>query len=420
LEEIGRPVFGEDFGTAFYKFGPIWIGKIPDMIENRAYFPKISKAVERIRGYVAKEVVVGPEVVEYLESKADLSRLVYPMRNGVIERRDERGWRAAKELLRYSLLKHAPDKPGSFSGFYAVTALAAQAPTYMYEKFFQLHEEINKEEGLLVKALTIIPQPLAVAIAEKATVCTVLEAGHGNTQITPISKDVISGALIPLNRGGSDSDRISAQILKDLGYSDLAKEEKFVRLFKEAAGLVPRDLDKAISWAKENPNALVSSFQIPQTAVKIEMEDKGWLRFLIGEFYFDPRHEIFESYYSRGFSPPKDTLVAGEVIRGDVDLGEAIRISVSKTPVEIQPQLLKSVILSGGAFYWKVPPGLENIAVDSPTKIKLLLDRIGIKSEPKMVSDPQYSVWRGAIVYGYYLAEDYKWDWRQMEGWYYF
>lgn len=419
MEEIGRPVFGEDFGTAFYKFGPIWIGKIPDMIENRAYFPKISKAVERIRGYAAREVVVGPEVVEYLESKADLSRLVYPMRNGVIERTDERGWRAAKELLRYSLLKYAPEK-SLVEGFYAVTALAAQAPTYMYEKFFQLHEEINKEERRLVKALTIIPQPLAVAISEKATVCTVLEAGHGNTQITPISKDVISGALIPLNRGGSDSDKISAQILKDLGYSDLAKEEKFVRLFKEVAGLVPRDLDKAISWAKENPGSLASSFKIPQTTVKIEMNDKSWLRFLIGEFYFNPKHEIFESYYVRGFSPPKDTLVAGEVIRGDVDLGEAIRISVSKTPVEIQPQLLKKVILSGGAFYWKVPQGLENVVVDSPTKVKLLLERIGISSEPKMVRDPQFSVWRGAVVYGYYLAEDYRWDWRQMEGWYFF
>ncbi|RLG41012.1 MAG: hypothetical protein DRO05_05010 [Thermoproteota archaeon] len=389
------------------------------MIENRAYFPKISKAVERIRGYVAKEVVVGPEVTEYLESKADLSRLVYPMRNGVIERGDERGWRAAKELLRYSLLKYVPERPGNFDGFYAVTALAAQAPTYMYEKFFQLHEEINQEEGRLVKALTIIPQPLAVAIAEKATVCTVLEAGHGNTQITPISKDVIRGALIPLNRGGYDSDRISAQILKDLGYSDLAKEEKFVRLFKELAGLVPRDLEKAISWAKENPGALASSFQIPQTTVRIDMENKAWLRFLIGEFYFNPNHEIFESYYSRGFSPPKDTLVAGEVIRGNIDLGEAIHISVSKTPVEIQPQLLKKVILSGGAFYWKVPSGLEQVAVDSPTKIKLLLERLGITSEPKMVSDPQFSVWRGAIVYGYYLSEDYRWDWRRMEGWYF-
>lgn len=417
MEELEGQIFGEDLGTAFYKFGPMWIGKYPNIVENRAYFPKISKAVEKIRGYPGREVVVGPEVTEYLESRADLTRLIYPMRNGVIKPRDERGWRAAKELLRYSLLKYSSHYGKDFEGFSVVSALAAQAPTYMYERFFELHEQINEEEGKIIKALTVISQPLAVAIAEKATVCTVLEGGHGNTQITPISRDVIKSALIPLNRGGSDSDKISGQILKDLGYSDLAREEKFVRMFKELAGLVPRDLDRSISWAKENPGGVASTFEVPRTTVKIEMEKKAWLRFLIGQFFFGPGHEVFESYYSRGFTPPEDTLVGGEVVPGTTSLAEAIRLSVSKTPVEIQSQLLRSIILSGGAFNWKVPPGLEEIAVESATKLELQLSEFGTESKPRVIEEPQFSVWRGSIVYGYYLPESLEWNWKEMEGW---
>ncbi|MCS7103667.1 MAG: hypothetical protein NZ992_07300, partial [Candidatus Korarchaeum sp.] len=235
----------------------------PSIVENRGYFPRISKVSAEVRGIPVKEVVVGEEVSEYLESRADLTRLYYPMRNGVIERNDDRGWSVVKELVRYGLLKYHLGRADAlalpFTGFFVVAALAAQAPTYMYERLFEIHEEVNLEEGgNLVRAVTIIPQPLAVAIAEKAVACMVVEAGHGNTQITPISRDLIRAALIPLNRGGSDSDRITAQILKDLGYSDLAREEKFVKMFKEMVGLLPLELDKAISWAKDHPGALQS------------------------------------------------------------------------------------------------------------------------------------------------------------------
>ncbi len=425
MSVTSKPIFGSDFGTSYYKFGPWWLIKTgPDMIENRGYFPKVSKISAEIRGVEAKEVVVGNEVSEYLESRADLSRLYYPMRNGIVDRSDERGWKVIKELIRYGLLKYHPGKADTtgvpFNGFYVVAALAAQAPTYMYEKLFELHKEVNQEEGGdLVRAITIIPQPLAVAISEKAVTCVVVEAGHGNTQITPISRDVIKAALIPLNRGGSDSDRIAAQILRDIGYSDLAREEKLVRIFKESVGLLPIDLDRAINWTKEHPSALQSVFRIPGTTVEIDMGEKVWQRFLIGEFFFNPNHEIFESYYSRGFTPPKDTLAGGEIIPGNVSLAEAIRLAISRTPVELQSSISKNIILSGGAFNWAVPKGLEGIATDSPTKLKLMMKSIGLETQPKMVSNPQFSVWRGTIVYGMAIGQGVVWDWRKMEGWYY-
>ncbi len=417
-----RAVYAEDYGTSYFKFGPVWIGKYPEMVENRGYFPKISKAVAEIRGIEARTVVVGPEVSNYLESREELRRLYYPMRNGVIDRDDRNGWLIVKELTRYGLKKFAPvgrESPiGPFDGFYVVAALAAQAPRYMYEEIFSIHEEINSEEGgSLVKAVTIIPQPLAVAIAEKATTCTVLEAGHGNTQITPISRDVIRSALIPLNRGGADSNAITAQILKDLGYGNLAREEKFVRIFKEMAGLVPINLDEAVEWAKSHPGSLTSSFTVPGTTVKVDMGEKAWQRFLIGEYFFNPGHEMFESYYSVGFTPPRDTVLPGETIPGDVSLAEAILMAVRKTPVEIQPGLLSKILLSGGAFGWRVPAGLEGIAADATQKLETMLRSLGVSTSPKMVAEPQFSVWRGSMVYGLYLPERLRWSWKSMEGW---
>lgn len=230
---------------------------------------------------------------------------------------------------------------------------------------------------------------------------------------------MIRAALIPLNRGGYDSDRITSQILKDIGYSDLAREEKFVRIFKEMAGLVPLNLDKAIEWTKTHKGAVKNRFSIPGTTVSVDMGDKAWMRFLIGEFFFNPGHELYQSYYTRGFAPPADTVVGGEVIPGNVSIAEAIRLSISKTPVEIQSSLVRRIILSGGAFNWKVPDGMEGVAVSSPEKIRIQLRELGIDSQPSMISDPQFSVWRGSIIYGNYVPEDLTWDWSSLEGWMY-
>jgi len=418
-------VFGEDYGTSFVKFGPVWLGEKPDVIENRGYFPRVSRVLERISGVPVRKVVVGPDVADYLETREDLSRLVYPMRHGVIPEKDEKAWRVVKEVTRYALLKYAPKgvsiKAAVFEGFWCVAAIAAQAPRYMYEKLFAIHREINEEEGRnLVKAVTIIPQPLAVAIAHKAVSCVVVEGGHGNTQITPISRYVIRGALIPLNRGGSDANRMAAQILKDAGYGDLAVEERFVREFKEAIGLVPLDLGRAIEEAKKNPDKYRAFYRVPGTDIEVDLGKDSWQRFLIGEYIFNPAHEIFESYYTRGFPRPRDTrLPGGQIIEGMVDLAEAITRAVRKCSIEVQPRLYRQIILSGGNFAWTVPRGMEGVAVDSATKLRYMLAQKGVQANVKLTDKPQYGVWQGAIVYGLYVPADLKWDWNTMEGWVY-
>ncbi|MEM2041481.1 MAG: hypothetical protein QXI52_06220, partial [Nitrososphaerota archaeon] len=66
-----RFVFGSDYGTSDYKYGPITLGERPAIIENRGYLPEKSM-VSKILG-VEKDIVVGKEVSYFLESGADLS-----------------------------------------------------------------------------------------------------------------------------------------------------------------------------------------------------------------------------------------------------------------------------------------------------------------------------------------------------------
>ncbi|MDW8033439.1 MAG: hypothetical protein RMI79_00580 [Nitrososphaerota archaeon] len=409
-------VFGMDYGTSFFKYGPISLGETPEIIENRGYFPDKDAVMTRIMGD-GKDIIVGKDLPLYLEAREDLpSRLVYPFKNGIIEKNDNRAWQVVEEISRMALREYVPKEEG-FKGFHVVASLSAVAPRYMYEKLFDIYRKIDSEEHTIAAA-TIITQPLAVAISHKVPTSVVVESGHGNTQITPISRYPIRTAIIALNRGGGDANSITAEILKDSGYGDLAKEETVVRHVKEQIGLVPRKLEDAVRFGKNNPDKLATMINIPGTRLKITLEDNGWLRFLIGEYIFKPDHEMFQSYFTRGMPKPGDVKVGDTFFLGMLDMSEAIIQSIEKCPIELQPYLYRQIILSGGNFEWKVPQGLENVCVNSVDKIKIMLNEKGLSDVGVvMASSPKYSVWRGCIVYGYAVPEGFKWSWDRMEGW---
>ena len=408
--------YGEDYGTSYFKYGPI--AEKPHVIENRGFIIPKDSIMFKIVG-ISKEVVVGPEVAQYLGSREDTTQyLIYPMRDGIVERDNEKAWKIIYEITKFGFSQSMSAVGNDFKGFYVTAALSAIAPLYMYEKIFEIHRKIDEELGA-ISAVTIIPQPLAVAISQKIVTCTVVESGHGNTQITPISRYPIRNAIVSLNRGGAEADAITAEILKDLGYGDLAGEEKLVRLFKEKMGLIPIDLNKAINFAKNNKDLLRDVFEIPGTLIKIEMNDNSWMRFLIGEIVFNPEHEVFESYYKRGMPRPKDTKIGDERIRGTTPLGQAIAISISKTSIELQQHLYQKIILSGGNFAWGVPEKLKQVACDAAFKVRLQLKEIlNIDVNVSLTDDPLYSVWKGTIVYSVAVPDDYLWNWDKLEGWY--
>ena len=407
--------FAMDFGTSDFKFGPITLGEEPRIVHNRGYFPDKNSVMYKAFE-ATSDVIVGDDVPLYLQSAEDLSsRLIYPMRNGVIERSDDQAWRVVGTLASYGLQAFGPQKANGFQGYYVVASLSSVSPRYMYERLMTLFQESNHG---LVRAVTVIPQPFAVAIGHGVTTCVVIESGHGNSQVCPISKYPIRSAQVPLNRGGGDANAITSEILKDAGYGDLANEESLVRQVKENIGLVPASLDRAIEEAKRSPRRARARYKVPGTRVEIDLEKDSWSRFLIGEYVFNPNHEIYQSYFSRGMPRPKDVKMGDTIFRGMLDFGEAITASVERCPVELQPMLYREVLLSGGNFSWTVPPRLQDIAVDASQKVRLLLRDRGIKNvSVKMTASPQFSVWHGCIIYGFAVPENYAWDWQRLEGW---
>ncbi len=407
--------FAMDFGTSDFKFGPITCGENPRIVNNRGYFPD-KKSVMYRAFETTSDIIVGEEVPLYLQSSDDLSsRLVYPMRNGVIDKGNYNAWRVVSALSRYGLDAFKERPNDGFQGFYVVASLSSVSPRYMYEHLMDIFKNLN--DGT-IKAVTIIPQPFAVAIGHGVTTCVVIESGHGNSQICPISKYPIRSAQVALNRGGGDANAITSEILKDAGYGDLTGEETLIRKVKENIGLVPADLDSAIAEAKKLPRRFRAKYKVPGTRVEIDLEKDSWARFLIGEYVFNPNHEIFESYFGRGMPRPKDVKMGETTFRGMLDFGDAIVASVERCPVELQPMLYREILLSGGNFSWKVPERMEEIAVDAPTKVKLLLRDKGIKNvSVKMTQAPQFSVWHGCIIYGFAVPENYEWDWQRLEGW---
>ncbi|RLE66613.1 MAG: hypothetical protein DRJ47_02010 [Thermoprotei archaeon] len=410
--------FGEDYGTSYFKYGPV--GEKPFIAENRGIVLRERTILHKIYG-IEEDVIVGDKVRHFLGSRDEMVRyLIYPMRDGIVKSDDKNSWEVIYALTKMGLEESSPTDP-KFDGFYVAAAISSLALTqarYMYKNLFDLHQKIDAETGL-VKAVTIIPQPLAVAIAEKRITCIVIESGHGNTQICPISRYPIKEAMFALNRGGAEADAITAEILKDLGYGDVAREEKIVREIKEHFGLIPYDLEKSIEVAKRDWKRFRGE-PFRKYLLEIDFEKNSWMRFLIGEIIFNPGHEIFESYYRKGMPRPISTEFRGEPIEGTISLADAIILSLGGVLYEIREEIVEKggIILSGGNFSWQVPPGLDDVATDAATKVRNELMKKGIPAQVKLVDEPQFSVWKGCIVYAVAVPDDYEWDWDTMEGWY--
>ena len=158
--------------------------------------------------------------------------------------------------------------------------------------------------------------------------------------------------------------------------------------------------------------------------VEVEFpREYAWTRFLIGEIVFDPNHEEIKSYIEQSRLSIENAVIGDVTLYGEMDIATAIITSLKNVSVEIQERVASQIILSGGAFSWKAPAGLEDVAVDSVTRIRIALEEknpvLASRVNVRLVSEPQYSVWRGAVIYGYALPLSLEWSDSTKEGWYF-
>jgi crenactin len=416
--------FGIDYGTSYTKYGPITLSE-PRVVHTRGLFLRDLPESVKMRippEVLSRGIVVGDEEVRnYLSSVRDVQRnLKYPLRDGIARKDDDDAWKVLRELTRYSLAQFPVSDP-DFNGWLVSSALSALAPDYMYKALFDIFTELAGE--IKIYAVTVVPQPLAVAIAENAVNCIIIEGGHGNIQIAPISFALIREGLVALNRGGAEANAITREILKDMGYSDIAREEYAVEIIKRAAGLVPRNLKDAIRVAKSNPERFVTKVKL-SPVVEVEFtKEYAWARFMIGEIIFNPNHEEIKSYIDQSRIRIENAVIGDITLYGEMDLASAVITSLRSVSVEIQERVASQIILSGGALSWRVPSGLEDVAVDSVTKVKVMLDErnpeLASRTGVRIVSEPQHSAWRGAVIYGYALPLSLEWSDSAKEGWYF-
>ena len=108
------------------------------------------------------------------------------MKNGMIDKDDDNAWKVVSALCQFGLDSFPVTANNGFHGYNIVASLSSVSPRYMYERLLELFSQANQTGK--VRAVTMIPQPFAVAIGHGVTTCVVIESGHGNSQVCPISK----------------------------------------------------------------------------------------------------------------------------------------------------------------------------------------------------------------------------------------
>ena len=104
-----RYVYAEDYGTGYFKYGPITIGENPRIVQNRGLLIREKTALHEIFK-IEKDVIVGDEEIpKFLGSREDLVKnLVYPMRDGIVRLDDTDAWKVIKAITRYGFEEFYP------------------------------------------------------------------------------------------------------------------------------------------------------------------------------------------------------------------------------------------------------------------------------------------------------------------------
>ena len=137
-----------DLGTGYIKHASIHQPR-PRITENRGVIPRLSPVARKIWG-VNKQVVVGPELTQYLTTRKELRKiLIRPMRSGVVPTQslNSKEWRVLKALLEYCITTEPKPRTRligkDFWGWYVIVALPIVSPRRMMENIFRCLQAVS-------------------------------------------------------------------------------------------------------------------------------------------------------------------------------------------------------------------------------------------------------------------------------------
>jgi len=105
-------------------------------------------------------------------------------------------------------------------------------------------------------------------------------------------------------------------------------------------------------------------------------------------------NEVFYSYYRRGFPKLRETSIGDIIFHGTMPLDDAIMESLKRRNPKVEKRMFEegAIILSGGNMVWRVPKGLEEVAVTADQKISYLLRKKGLRINAELAPNPLTSV----------------------------
>lgn len=346
-EEADLPII-IDIGSSEIKAGFSERGEPQIKFKSQIGEPKYKKIIRTIK---TKEQYIGDECEPILSALS----LRYPIKHGIFSNSDD-----IEPIFNYIFsslnltIDNLPEHP----------LLITEPINNPYKNREDISTILFEKYG--IKKLIFASQPILSLYSNSTTTGVVLESGEGVTQ----SCVVYDGYAIPnsyerYNYGGGDVTKFFHTLLKNLGkYLDSSSEYQIAQQKKEEYCYV-KPVDERYNYEESTEQSKVACEFNDGTKVLLGKE-----RILPFEILFNPE--------MMGMEYPS--------------LPKIIWNSINKTDIELQPKLIRSIILAGGNHLAK---GIEKKILHELKKLfKLDYSDINIKLPER----PDLSCWKGGSI----------------------
>ncbi|NHJ24850.1 MAG: actin, cytoplasmic 2 [Candidatus Lokiarchaeota archaeon] len=281
-----------------------------------------------------------------------LYKIIYPIEKGIIQ-----DWLSFEKIIDYIFYNLRVD-PSLVNVLFAVHPLFPHGDLKRVFELFLEHYQCMAFYPVLDSMLTLYSGGFQTGL--------VIEIGDSITRIVPIYEGYkLSHAIKILDIGGRTLTRYMEKILGEQGYSaDSSIRRELVRALKEKACFVSLDYKEDLKRVEqyEKPYSLPDG-----STISLSRE-----RFEVPELLFDPSRELEED-----------------------SLPKAIMDVIELCDVDVRPELLNNIFLSGGSSMF---PNLKSRIIK---ELELELARRKKKNQSIKVIAPRervFSVWVGGSI----------------------